>query len=182
MLYVAVPPTDSLAASRQPTTIWKVYVNGNRARFLGNIPAALAFRSESLFAPDLSRVAYLMNGAQQSLRVAISELNNGVGAGIVYPVQAEALKSWSPSEVYFVFTPSLSPVPTRQIGAPDMDPILLADEGTAVLDVKWISDDQYLYLRQNENSGVILLGQIGNDAPIVLDTVSGPPPAYAFDN
>ena len=180
--YIAIPPADSLAASQQPTTIWKVFANGNPARFLGNIPDALAFRSEPLFTSDLSRVAYLTNDIQQSLRVAISELNNGVGVGTEYQFQAGDLKSWSPDGTYFVFSPSFSTIPTRQIGALGMEPILLADEGTAVLDVKWISDNQYLYLRQNERNWDILLAEIGNDMPIVLDTISGPPPTYAFDN
>ena len=180
-LYVAIPPADGMAAPNQPTTIWHLMLEGNQGRLIGNIPAAFAFRSAPLFSADMSRVAYLVGNVPEALDIAVSSLSDdAVGEMKLYTEEAQTLNSLSPDGQHFAYTPPYSGWPNRQIGALDQPPLRLAEDEMAVLDIIWTDNTRYLYLRQSELGWDILLGELENNSPQLIDTITGHLPDLDF--
>jgi len=183
-LLVAIPPADSMAADKQPTSIWSISTDGRPARLLGHV-TTLPGIQQPRFAPNFKHIAYLTGDAfptgpdSPKPGLAIATLNeNGVGKSVEYPAEADSLGDWSPNNVYFAYSPAGVTVPVRHIGALGSEPVAVGDGQGAAFDLRWVDGKYFLYLQQAGNGWNIMLSQLAGGEPVLLDSIVGPPPGF----
>jgi Tol biopolymer transport system component len=202
-LRVAIPPADPFAEPSSPTSIWSIPADGTPASKIGNI--ATGQMKESFFSPDLRYVAHL-NAAQSDpestpmTSLLITSLDKGQavtyypqtdsgtqvtldsGETITLYPEATLIYGWAPDSLHFAFLTYSSELPPQvQIGQLGVDATPIYSDADAIIDVRWVDADRYLFLAQGPRGLDILLGhlQFGGLITSVAGVV-GDPPAYDF--
>ena len=204
-LRVAIPPVDPYAEPPQLTSIWRMHTDGTPASLLNSITAAQV--SRPAFSPDLRYVAHLYAERVDPASSAypesdllltdlrfdrtetiypreddITQITLESGETITHRPMAGEIYGWAPDAQHLAFAAQPDPqLPFQaqivQLGG-DAVPAY-GDTDGAVIDVRWVDTDRYLFLVQSPKGWDIMLGKI--DGPVKsVASVVGSLPAYDF--
>lgn len=156
--------------------------DGTPARLVATVMATLG--NQLVFSPDLTHAAYLeqpegaLPGSSQG-SLLITDLDSS--ETITYYPQAHNIYGWTPNSEYFAFltNPQLPQAQIGQLGSDAVPAYADADADAAVIDVRWVDANRYLFLAQSARGWDIVLGQIGGISTF-LAAVVGRPPSYDF--
>jgi dipeptidyl aminopeptidase/acylaminoacyl peptidase len=170
-LRVAIPPADLSAQPTQPTTVWRLNIDGTSPQLLANILSAPS--GPYVFSPDLRFVAYLSDpsgtspGGEQVLLVTDLEGDNAT-----LSTEARNVYGWSPDSLRLAFASNTQP-PQAQIAELGSETVVPAHDDANVLslDVRWVDDNRYLFLAQTARGWDIMLGQVGGPGTVVASVV-----------
>jgi hypothetical protein len=158
-LYVAIPPSDPLQDSPNPTTLWSLLVDAGGPIKLTEFVAAWGNTS---IAPDLSLIAYytlISEGENISQTLHVIQ-PNGVEVAS-FPVNQ--ILDWSPDATYFTYWSE------RDLYIGDMTggsfPAIAVGEHVIRLD--WIDNTQFLVYHGVGDQEKLSLGTIGAE-PILI--------------
>jgi len=204
-LRVAIPPVDPYAEPPQLTSIWRMHTDGTPASLLTSITAAQV--SWPAFSPDLRYIAHLYAERVDPASSAypesdllltdlkfdrtdttypteddITQVTLESGETITHRPMAGEIYGWAPDAQHLAFAAQPDPqLPFQaqivQLGG-DVVPAYSDTDG-AVIDVRWVDADHYLFLAQSPKGWDILLGEMGGSVTGVAGVV-GSRPAYDF--
>jgi hypothetical protein len=178
-LRVAIPPKDALAQPPLPTILWEIPTDGSPAVQLGSVTGMPFFSAPVKFSPDLSHIAYLKlvdDPADNRHELHIADPD---GSGdIVYDVATLLqFQAWAPDSSHFVF--SIEDRGAFQLGEIGGNFTPLMDNPTDLQNLRWINQDSYLVLRNNNGVIEIRLNTLSGDSALI-DTMGGTLPSYDF--
>jgi len=178
-LRVAIPPSDTLAEPRLPTTLWYIPTDGSLASRVGIISASPIFSGEPIFSPDTAYIIFLREMGDPNLNMSELHVANGDGSGdFVYLKAAQImLESWSTDSSRFVFRSGENQ--ETQMGGLNITSSPLTDNPTGILDVKWVDAKSFIFIR--DRGGIfdlVLWNMKGSSTPIYEGFIS--PPVYDF--
>jgi hypothetical protein len=178
-LRLAIPPTDPLAEPRQPTTLWRIDMDGKPAYPVGNIPAIPPYDNPVAFAPNLQYLAYLkeIGLAAENMRELHIARGDGSGDWVYQKGKMLQFYSWSTDSRRFAF--SLDEDAVMQLGSLDATPSLFASDAIGIMVIHWVDAKRVLYLKQKDRFFDLCLAT-QDEPPLVLDTIAAPPPDYDF--
>jgi hypothetical protein len=178
-LRVAVPPADPLARPAQPTTLWKLPLDGGQAVQEGSI-FSVPFMDEPLYySPDLQRVALIRESIQDGVTLRELHLAAYDGNGDWNYVRGPMLHfaGWSPDGRRFIYI--LGEEQEMFLGSLDRAPQPLGELHYGLINLRWIDDQRLLYaIQRNQAFDLVLLDL--DDGALTLDTIAGAPPGYDF--
>jgi hypothetical protein len=201
-LRVAIPPVDSNMHPPPPASVWHIRTDGTPASMIASV--AVGQRDLPALSPDLGYVAHLHDGQSDSTSVPIvsllvTDLENretvmyypeaGSGTPVTldsgetiteYPA-VTSFYGWAPDSQHFAFLayPGSELPPQAQIGQLGGGTAPLYSDADAVIDVRWVDADRYLFLAQGGRGWGIMLGEVDGPVKSVAGVV-GSPPAYDF--
>lgn len=178
-LRVAVPPTDPLAQPAQPTTLWKLPLDGGQPVQEGSV-FSVPFMDEPLYySPDLQRVALIRESTQDGATLRELHLTAYDGSGDWNYVRGPMLRfaAWSPDGRRFIYI--LGEEQEIFLGSLDSAPQPLGELHYGLIHLSWIDNQRLLYTLQRAQAFDLVLLDL-NGGSLTLDTVTGAPPVYDF--
>lgn len=175
-LRVAIPPADPLAAPAQPTSLWRIDLDGSPAYQVGSLAAVPFFDTPVAYSPDCALLTYLLEYGspadnQRELHIAKAD---GSGDWVYQKGRMLRFYGWSPDSRRFVF--SVGEDQQAQIGSLDEAASPLVGEGINIMSVHWIDEQTYIFLQNNNQSFDLTLATLDGRL-LVLDTIIDTPPA-----
>ncbi len=141
-VYVPIPPSDALGDGG-PTNVWEIDVASGAALPAGQFDAAPFFGGELQISPELGKVAYMVEDAQDPNTRALHVANldgsedNVVSSGQIF------FDSWAPGSENFIFSNNLSGNYEFSSLSGDVQAMSKsADETIGTFD--WVNADQFL--------------------------------------
>jgi dipeptidyl aminopeptidase/acylaminoacyl peptidase len=208
-LRVVIPPVDPFAQPSADASVWHIATDGTPARLLRNIP--MAHTSWPAFSPDLRYVAHLymeQSGPSPRSELLITDLDLDATMtyfpesdgdteatpesedAIVYTPMAGEVYGWWPGpqparERRFAFLAQTDPELPFQAQIGQLGGELVPVDGgvQAIIDVRWVDAERYLYLAQSPKGWDIKLGEFAVPGGGPITTVAGvvgSRPAYDF--
>ncbi|MDY7078393.1 MAG: hypothetical protein SXV54_15860 [Chloroflexota bacterium] len=202
-LRVAIPPADPNVQPSPPTSIWHISTGGTPASMIRSITTGQM--KQSVISPDLGYVAHLhydQSDPQSSpmSSLLITDLDNGetvtyypeASTGIQvtleggetitrYP-EAALIYGWAPDSrhlAFLAYPPELPP--QAQVGQLGGDVVPVYGDADAIIDVRWVDVERYLFLAQSPRGWDIFLGEISGPVKNVGPVPGADlPPAYDF--
>lgn len=178
-LRLAVPPADPLAQPAQPTTLWKLPLDGGQAVQEGSV-LSVPFMDEPLsYSPDLQRVALIRESMQDGVPLRELHLTAYDGNGDWNYVRGPMLHfaGWSPDGRRFIYI--LGEEQEMFLGSLDSAPRPLGELHYGLINLRWIDDQRLLYTLQRAQAFDLVMLDL-DDGALTLDTIAGVPPAYDF--
>jgi dipeptidyl aminopeptidase/acylaminoacyl peptidase len=178
-LLAAIPPPDPLAVPLQSTTLWQVPIDGSKARQLGSIATGSFFGMDVYYSPDRSHILYLNSSGNpdQNLRALHIARPDGSQDSIYVTAKDLTISSWVPDSLHFAFSLGNPAVlQLARIGG-QFQPV--ADVSASPLDLRWIDDEQFIYVISGSNGYEIRLHSLqGED--VLLGTAAASQSIYDF--
>jgi hypothetical protein len=172
-LLVVIPPADPLAQPLPATSIFRLFSDGRPAHLVNTVEAMALFNPPAI-SPDLALVAYLQPVGENESNLMIGLLEGG--EAVLYARNAQAFDGWSPDSEQFIYTAADG---TKQLGRSGMAPRPLPGSPTAVVDVRWVDGERFLFLNQTPRGWDLVLAHVDGTSEIVA-AVAGFPPSYDF--
>ena len=178
-LRVAIPPSDTLAEPRLPTTLWYIPTDGSLASRVGSISASPIFSSEPIFSPDTAYIIFLREMSDPNLNMSELHVANGDGSGdFVYLKAAQImLESWSTDSSRFVFRSGENQ--ESQMGGLNIISSPLTDNPTGILDVKWVDAKSFIFIRDRGGIFDLILWNMKGSSTLIYEGFISPP-VYDF--
>lgn len=180
-LWAAIPPADPLLPG-QPTSLWRIPVDGSMAARLGDIQ--VNFLTPVVLSKNQDRILYLSDGANPDDNITEIHIANPDGGGdsLFLTGNANPPLQWSPDGAHFNFV--LDGGNQTRLGQIGGGYRTLGDTGTAT-QVKWIDAATFLFMNKTGTGWEIRRGTI-NGASSTLVSLPGDPdsyfPVYDFTN
>jgi len=178
-LLAAIPPVDPLAQPREPTNFWHLPIDGTPAFQNGGVVAEPFISSEVKFSPDLQRILFLRETGQPSKNH--SELYIAKSDGSEERVYIKApliqLMVWNPDSNRFVYRQGEAW--EGQLGGLNETPNPFSRNPHGIFDIEWIDVNNYLILRENDQSFDLFYESLGGDQ-IKIDSIPAPPADFDF--
>ncbi|NPV78525.1 MAG: hypothetical protein HPY59_19380 [Anaerolineae bacterium] len=175
-LWVAIPPEDPLSPG-QPTTLWRIPIDGSSAARLGSIN--VNFLTPVALSTDQTRILYISDGAVFGDNITEVHIANADGSGdsIFFTGVASSPLTWSPDGMHFTFVSGGAH--NTQIGQMGGGYANLSDTGMAA-EVHWLNHSAYLFLNRTAAGWEIRRAAIGSPSSALVYPPGDPSTYYLF--
>lgn len=171
-LRLALPPVDPLAKPAQPTSLWRIALDGSQPQQGGSILAVPFFEQPAVFSPDLERIAFVKEAGQpeENLRELHLAANDGSGDWIYAKAAALRFLGWAPDSSHFAY--SLGDTQELWLGSLQETPSQPGGETDGVQDLRWVDNSRLLFWQASGGSYDLWLSGL-QGGKLLLDSVAG---------
>ncbi len=176
-LRVAIPPADPLATPPQPTSLWRLPVDGSQPRQEGAVTTVPFQETPLVYSPDLNRIAYLRVAGEPAENRRELHLATYDGQGDFVYAAGPLLRffGWSPDGKYLAY--GLGEMQELWIGAVDAAPQSYSGAQFGAADLTWANAERFVVVQQSEQTYHLLLADL-NGQVVEIAAFSGQPPVY----
>jgi Tol biopolymer transport system component len=172
LLRLALPPVDPLATPQQPTSLWRITLDGSDPQQTGSVNAAPFFEQPVEFSPDLARIAFVQEVGKpaENMRELHLAVNDGSGDWVYAKGAVVHFQGWAPDASHFAYT--IGEGQELWLGSLQETPRQLGDGIDGVQDLRWVDGSRYLFWHANGSSLELVLADVQGGMS-VLDSVAG---------
>jgi Tol biopolymer transport system component len=171
-LRLALPPVDALAKPAQPTSLWRIALDGTQPQQSGSILAVPFFEQPVVFSPDLKRIAFVKEIGQPAENLRELHLASNDGSGDWTYAKAAGLRfmGWAADASHFAYT--LGDTQELWVGSLQETPTQPGDGIDGVQDLGWVDSSRMLYWQAGGGSYDLWLSGL-QGGRLYLDSVTG---------
>lgn len=173
-LIARVPPQDPFFASGTDlnSSMWRVSADGLSGEQL--FTGLMEYRGggETGVSPDLSKMLYYVQTgvpADNTYNLIVSNVD-GSGSSVYATGQFQSDPVWSPDNSHFFYSVGWLPDSVPYIGQVGAAPTPVIDFTNSV-GGKWIDDNRYLTVTNDDGRWRLLLGTVGSATGVIYDSV-----------
>jgi len=146
-LLLALPPTDPLAEPSESTSLFRIDAASSSTQEIGQVQSVPFFDTPVQYSPNLNQIAYLAptGGTGENDRSLILASPDGSGSNQYHVGKLLQFLGWNPSGDHFGF--SLGEDQQLFIGAFNTPVRNVNPPLFGVINMTWISEDQFIYLQ-----------------------------------
>lgn len=173
-LRLALPPADPLATPPQPTSLWRITLDGSDPVQTGSVYAVPFFEQPVEFTPDLARIAFIKETGQPSenLRELHLAASDGSGDWVYAKGPVIRFQGWSPDSAHFTYT--LDDNQELWLGSLQEAPRQLGDGYSGIQDLRWVDGSRLLFWQASGASFELVLANL-EGGTLLLDSIVGGP-------
>jgi len=178
-LKVIIPPVDSLSDPRPPTTLWDIPLDGSQAVKTGEIITMPFFANSTAYAPDLTKIAYLIESGEPAQNIHELHFVNPDGSGdqIFHAEPQLNFAGWAQDSSHFAIKIGENQtLQTGQVGSPYQPAV---DMPATIYQLKWIDAERYLYITAPENGAALYLAGLTSPSTSI-DQLADPNAPFDF--
>jgi dipeptidyl aminopeptidase/acylaminoacyl peptidase len=173
-LRLALPPVDPLATPQQPTSLWRIPLDGSDPVQMGSVNAVPFFEQPVEFSPDLGRIAFVEEVGQptENLRELYLAASDGSGDSVYARAAALHFQGWAPDANHFAYT--LGEAQELWLGSLQEAPRQPGGGMNGVQDLRWVGGSSLLFWQASGGSLELVLADL-QGGTVLLDSVTGGP-------
>jgi hypothetical protein len=171
-LRLALPPVDPLATPQQPTSLWRIGLEGSDPQQMGSVDAVPFFEQPVVFSPDLVRIAFVKEVGQptENLRELHLAASDGSGDWVYAKAAALHFQGWAPDASHFAYT--LGEAQELWLGSLQEAPRQLGGGMDGIQDLRWVDSSRMLFWQSSGGSFELFLAGMQGGI-LLLDSVTG---------
>ncbi len=173
-LRLALPPADPLASPAQPTTLWKLPLQGSPQQE-GSLQPVPFFDTPVVYSPDLSRLAYIARPDPEGPRQLHLAAFDGQDDTAYASDPLLHFMGWSPDSRRLAYT--CGDQQALWLGAAGESPQAYAAIPSGAGALRWVDADRFVVVRQQADGFTLLLGDLFGQT-LAIDTFTGVPPEF----
>ncbi len=164
-LLVDIPPEDPMKQPPEPTSIYRIPVDGNQATLLSS--KNTNFLEEINFSPDTAKMAYLTREGPAENDLQALHIANIDGSGdTIHETGNLRFAGWSPDSSHFILTmPDGGNPRIGQVGNSSQP---IQDISTAH-NMQWVDAERFLFLGKNDQNWQLRLGYLDGTSGQITD-------------
>jgi hypothetical protein len=178
-LRVSIPPQDPLGDASAPVNIYHLHTDGSPATLLNSV--VVAPLDNAFLAPDLNHFAFkqqIGDATDNQFSLRFADLSGGASTEFI--TGSLGFGEWAPDSSHFYFF-NWNPRDyfIGQLGIPGV----IALDVNPVMDFKWVTSDQFLFIYQSGENYQLRLGTLSTPSVEITNLGSGLiSPFYDFVN